>query len=207
MSLWDIGGQERFDFFKTDFFKGTAVVGLVWDVSRPDTYGKLEIYINDMRERSGNVPIVLVGNKSDLKETIGDTIPYDKIIQKANQHNLIGYVETSALKDRNVDKLFKTLALAALFDLKPRLGEIDHIESNHFRFKVLLIGDASVGKSSLIKQFLKSSVENDYKLTIGLDLMKQDIIIPDEEIPKEGIEIINEAKRNLKKIRKREKIQ
>ncbi len=207
MSLWDIGGQERFDFFKTDFFKGTAAVGLVWDVSRPDTYEKLEIYINDMREQSGNVPIVLVGNKSDLKETIGDTIPYDKIIQKANQHNLIGYVETSALRDQNVDKLFNKLALAALFDLKPRLGEIDHIENNHFRFKVLLIGDSSVGKSSLIKQFLKSSVEDDYKLTIGLDLMKHDIIIPDEEIPKEGIEIINEAKKNLKKIRKREKIQ
>ncbi|MHA1468116.1 MAG: hypothetical protein ACTSP6_08575, partial [Promethearchaeota archaeon] len=41
LSMWDIGGQERFNFFKTDFFKGTAAVGLVFDLSRPDTYEKV----------------------------------------------------------------------------------------------------------------------------------------------------------------------
>jgi len=94
-----------------------------------------------MRERSGNIPIFLVGNKSDLKETIGETINYDKIIRKVNEHNLIGYIETSALKDKNVVQLFKNLSLGALFDLKPRLGEIDI--NDHFRFKILLIGDAA----------------------------------------------------------------
>ncbi|MCK4781001.1 MAG: hypothetical protein KAT57_12455, partial [Candidatus Lokiarchaeota archaeon] len=38
LSLWDTGGQERFDFFETEFFKGVAVLGLVFDLSRPDTF-------------------------------------------------------------------------------------------------------------------------------------------------------------------------
>ena len=207
LSLWDVGGQERFGFFKTDLFRGTAAVGLVFDLSRPDTYEKVEVYVNDMRERSGNIPIFLVGNKCDLKETIGETISYDKIIRKVNEHNLIGYIETSALKDKNVDQLFKNLSLGALFDLKPRLGEID--DSNHFRFKVLLLGDAGVGKSSLIRKFVNKDIDHDYKLTIGLDLMKQDIFIPDNELPKEGLKIINKAisnyKKKLRKIRRKEK--
>ena len=58
LSLWDIGGQERFDFFKTDFFKGTAAVGLVFDLSRPNTFENIDFYFNDIRERSGNIPIL-----------------------------------------------------------------------------------------------------------------------------------------------------
>ena len=210
LSLWDVGGQERFGFFKTDFFRGTAAVGLVFDLSRPDTYEKVEVYVNDMRERSGNIPIFLVGNKCDLKETVGETISYDKIIRKVNEHNLIGYIETSALKDKNVDQLFKNLSLGALFDLKPRLGEIDINNNNQFRFKILLIGDAGVGKSSLIKKFVNKDIDHDYKLTVGLDLMKQEIDIPDSEIPKEGFKIINRAisdyKKKLRHIRRKEKI-
>ena len=197
LSLWDIGGQERFNFFKTDFFKGTAAVGVVFDLTRPDTYKNIRSYINDMRERSGNIPIILVGNKSDLKETIGETIPYEKITRKVNKNNLIEYIETSALTNKNVENLFKNLSMGALFDLKPRLGEIDI--DDHFRFKILLIGDAGVGKSSLIKKFVKKDIDHDYKLTVGLDLMRQDIYIPDNELPKEGLKIINKALSDYKK--------
>jgi len=202
-----VGGQKRYDFFNTDFYKGTAAVGLVFDLTRPDTFENIKNYINDMRERSGNIPIFLVGNKSDLKETIGETIPYEKIIHKVNNNNLIGYIETSAFTNKNVENLFKNLAMGALFDLKPRLGEIDI--DNHFRFKITLIGDAGVGKSSLIKSFVKKDINHDYKLTIGLDLMRQDISIPDNELPKEGLKIINKAisdyKKKLRKIRRKEK--
>lgn len=207
LSLWDVGGQERYNFFKTDFYKGTAAVGLVFDLTRPDTFENIENYIMDMRERSGNIPIFLVGNKYDLKETIGETILYEKIIRKVNKHNLIGYIRTSALTNKNVEILFKNLSMGALFDLKPRLGEIDI--DNHFRFKIILIGDAGVGKSSLIKKFSKKDIDHDYKLTVGLDLMRQDISIPDNELPKEGLKIINKAisdyKKKLRKIRRKEK--
>ncbi|MFX1313092.1 MAG: Rab family GTPase, partial [Promethearchaeota archaeon] len=141
LSLWDIAGQERFDFFKTDFFNGVAAVALVFDLSRPDTFENIDEYFSDLRERSGNIPIVLVGNKDDLKRDIGETIAREKILQKVNQYNLFEYMETSALENKNVNKLFYRLSILCLLDFRARLGEV--VDSDHFRFKVLLVGAAA----------------------------------------------------------------
>ena len=207
LSLWDTGGQERFGFFKTDFFKGVAAVALVFDLSRPDTFDSIEEYFEDIRELSGNIPIILVGNKDDLKKDIGEMIPREKIIQMVNQYSLFEYIETSALENLNVEKLFHRLSLTALIDLQPRLGEI--IDSNHFRFKVLLLGAAAVGKSALITVFTKKKFEENYKLTVGLDFMVQYIEIEEEDVPNETLNFMKNAtkKKRIKKIRKKEEVQ
>ncbi|MHA2391514.1 MAG: ADP-ribosylation factor-like protein [Promethearchaeota archaeon] len=206
LSLWDIAGQERFEFFKTDFFSGVAAVGLVFDVSRPDTFYSIDDYFDDIRDHSGNIPIILVGNKNDLKKDIGETIPREKIIQMVNQYNLFEYIKTSALENKNVDKLFYRLALTALLDFKPRLGEF--IDSDHFRFKILLVGAAAVGKSSLINSFVKKEFEESYKLTVGLDFMIQTLYVEDKDIPKEiHYSIKNSLKSFKKKTKKTRKIE
>ncbi len=173
LSMWDIAGQERFEFFKTDFFSGVAAVGIVFDSSRPDTFSNIDEYFEDVRERSGNIPIILVGNKNDLKKEIGESIPREKIIQMVNQYNLFEYIETSALENKNVDKLFRRLAITALLDYKPRIGEI--VDTNHVRFKILLVGGAAVGKSTLINSFVTKKFEENYKITIAIDLMTQNL--------------------------------
>ncbi len=207
LSLWDTGGQERFGFFKTDFFKGVAAVALVFDLSRPDTFDSIDEYFEDIRELSGNIPIILVGNKDDLKKDIGEMIPREKIIQMVNQYSLFEYIETSAFENLNVEKLFHRLSLTALIDLQPRLGEI--IDSNHFRFKVLLLGAAAVGKSALITVFTKKKFEENYKLTVGLDFMIQDLKIEEEDVPNETLNFMKNAtkKKRIKKIRKKEEVQ
>jgi len=208
LSLWDTGGQERFDFFETEFFKGVAVLGLVFDLSRPDTFDEIDEYFKEIRIQSGNIPIFLIGNKNDLKKDIGETIPREKIIQKVNQYYLFEYIETSALENENVERLFSRFAITALMDLKPRLGEI--VDSNHFRFKILLAGAAAVGKSSLIRTFAKKKFEENYKLTVGLDFMTQNLEIYEDDIPKETYELIKKSvkgyKKILRKYRKREEI-
>ena len=204
LSLWDIAGQERFEFFKTDFFRGVAAVGLVFDLSRPDTFDSISDYFDDIRDRSGNIPIILVGNKSDLIKDIGETIPREKVIQMINQYNLFEYIETSVLENNNVENLFYRLALTSLLDFKPRLGEV--IDSTHYRFKILLVGAAAVGKSSLIDFFVTKEFEESYKLTVGLDLMLKNLEIKEEDIPKEALNLIKDSvrsyKKKIKKIRK-----
>lgn len=197
LSLWDTGGQERFDFFKTDFFKGVAAVGLVFDLSRPDTFDKIDEYFHEIRTRSGNIPIFLIGNKYDLISDIGETIPREKILHKVNQYYLFEYIETSALDNKNVQSLFYRLTITALLDFKARLGEIE--DSNHFRFKILLTGAAAVGKSSLIRTFTDKSFIENYKLTVGLDFMTQKIEIPENNLPKETLELIKKSVKTYKK--------
>lgn len=199
LSLWDIAGQERFEFFKTDFYKGCAAVGLVFDLARPETFEHVELISGDIREKSGNIPIILVGNKEDLTEDIGETISRDETIDFVNKHNLFEYIETSALENKNVNYLFNRLAITSLLDLQPRRGEINPNDYNHFRFKILLVGDAAVGKSSLISTFVKQGFQEDYKLTIGIDFMERDFEIPDEDLTIEVKEKIREAIDTYKK--------
>ena len=172
----------------------------MFDLARPETFEKIDAYFDEVRARSGNVPIILVGNKNDLKETVGETIQRPQIIQKVNQHNLFEYIETSALKNEKVVELFNRLAITALLELQPRRGEV--ASKDHFRFKVLLVGAAAVGKSSLIRTFVKKEFQTDYKITVGLDFMTQQFEIPDDELPSEVHENIARAIKTLQEPKK-----
>ena len=196
--LWIVSQQRQ---GISDFFKGVAAVGLVFDLSRPDTFDKIDEYFEEIRTRSGNIPIFLIGNKYDLIKDIGETIPREKILQKVNQYYLFEYIETSALDNLNVQSLFYRLTITALLDFKARLGEIE--DTNHFRFKILLTGAAAVGKSSLIRTFTDKSFIENYKLTVGLDFMTQKIKIPENDLPKETLELIKKSIKNYKKLTKK----
>ncbi|MFO8018375.1 MAG: GTP-binding protein [Promethearchaeia archaeon] len=191
MTIVDTGGQERFKEIKKDFFKGTAAAAIVFDLSRPETFKKVDTYHKELRKITDNIPIVLVGNKSDLKESIGETVSREEILKKVNNFNLFEYIETSALENNNVDVLFNRLAVMCLFDLRPRLGEIRG--EGHFTFKVLLAGPAAVGKSTLIKTFIDDDFSENYQLTIGVDFKSHDFKIMREELPEEVRTIIIEA--------------
>ncbi len=44
--------------------------------------------------------------------------------------------------------------------------------SEVFRFKIVVIGDGAVGKTSLIKKYTKGTFEKDYIKTIGAQFSK-----------------------------------
>jgi len=49
--------------------------------------------------------------------------------------------------------------------------------------KIILLGHFGVGKSSLIRQFVENSFTTDYKVTIGVHILKKDVnIAPDETV-------------------------
>ncbi|MEM2109637.1 MAG: Rab family GTPase [Candidatus Odinarchaeota archaeon] len=50
----------------------------------------------------------------------------------------------------------------------------------HFVFKVLLLGDGAVGKTSLISMFTKGFIKQDYKMTIGVDIMAKTVRVDDK---------------------------
>ncbi|GAG80979.1 unnamed protein product, partial [marine sediment metagenome] len=68
------------------------------------------------------------------------------------------------------------------------LGEV--VDSSHFRFKILLLGAAAVGKSALITVFTKKKFEENYKLTVGLDFMIQNLEIEEEDVPNETLNFV-----------------
>jgi len=51
----------------------------------------------------------------------------------------------------------------------------------HFNFKIAVIGDIGVGKTSLINQFISKKFEKDYISTIGVNILIKDLEITYEE--------------------------
>ncbi len=108
LSIWDIGGQQRFEFIRSTFYKGAAGTLLVFDLTREQTYTEIRKWLTEIRQFAGDIPFVLIGNKADLMEDVGVVIDRDEARSFAESEGSI-YIETSAKTGVNVDEAFTEL--------------------------------------------------------------------------------------------------
>ncbi len=109
LTLWDIGGQERFKVLRRSFYEGTNGALIIFDLSRANTFLKMKEWLSDARQAIENdFPVIIIGNKLDLIPEIGEIIDRNEPIQFAQKENSI-YIETSAKTGENVDKAFLDL--------------------------------------------------------------------------------------------------
>jgi small GTP-binding protein len=108
LSIWDIGGQQRFEFIRSTFYKGAAGTLLVFDLTREQTYIDIRKWLTEIRQFAGPIPFVLIGNKADLMEDVGVVIDRDEARSFAENEGSI-YIETSAKTGINVDEAFTEL--------------------------------------------------------------------------------------------------
>ena len=55
-------------------------------------------------------------------------------------------------------------------------------EPKEYVFKITILGDSAVGKTSLINQFVEGSFEEDYKPTLGANIVRKDVNIGDSNL-------------------------
>ena len=109
LSIWDIGGQQRFEFIRSTFYKGAAGALLVFDLTREQTYIETRKWLTEIRQFAGqNIPFVLCGNKLDLLEDVGEVIDRAEAKAFAESEGSI-YIETSAKTGISVDESFTEL--------------------------------------------------------------------------------------------------
>jgi len=108
LSIWDIGGQERFSFIRSTFYKGAAGALLVFDLSRAATWDEIKNWRAEVKQFAGDIPFVLIGNKLDLLADVGEVIDRDEARAYAESQGSV-YIETSAKDNTNVDVAFQTL--------------------------------------------------------------------------------------------------
>ena len=118
--IWDLGGEERFRFLAPVFLKGAKGAVFVFDVTREETFDRLDEWLSIVEKTIGDIPRVLVGNKVDLEEF--RLISTDIARDYAKRRGFIDYIETSARTGVNVSKPFDILLDRIL--AKPRYYNI-----------------------------------------------------------------------------------
>lgn len=109
LTLWDIGGQTRFENIRQSFFTGTNGALLVFDLVREYTFKSIYEWLAEMQRELGNdIPFILVGNKEDLIKAQGRDVNPDEVASFAEKHNCT-YIETSAKTGKKVRNAFKEL--------------------------------------------------------------------------------------------------
>jgi len=129
LQLWDTAGQERFRSMIPSYIRDSSVAIVVYDVSSQASLLNTERWIDDIRSERGNdVLIVLVGNKTDLKEQ--RQVSRGEGERKAKEYGVM-HIETSAKSGSNVINLFQQLSIALSTDgLKPSIGGLQEVNLN-----------------------------------------------------------------------------
>ena len=107
LQIWDTAGQERYKSITSAYYKGSKGAFVVYDITRKTTFDNVDKWINELKNNgSEGVFIMLVGNKSDLKEK--REISEEEVKKKAELSN-VAFCKTSALEGNNIEYAFESL--------------------------------------------------------------------------------------------------
>ena len=91
---------------------------MLCDLSSASTLSDAEFWYSEIKDHTNEIPLILVGTKSDLFAEISE----DVFSQFANRKDL-PYIVTSAKENRNVEEAFVSLVNLAVVQQKNFLGE------------------------------------------------------------------------------------
>ena len=108
LDIWDTAGQEKYKSLTKFFYKDAAMIILVYDITRKESYDNLKNYWYTEIQEHGEKDIVLgiAGNKSDLYDN--EAVPEKEAREFAKSINAI-YALTSAQNNSGVNKLFEDI--------------------------------------------------------------------------------------------------
>eukprot|EP00915_Cephaloidophora_sp_WS-2016_P004944 GHVH01006589.1.p1 GENE.GHVH01006589.1~~GHVH01006589.1.p1 ORF type:complete len:210 (+),score=23.19 GHVH01006589.1:154-783(+) len=109
--IWDTAGQERYRSITRAYYRGSVGAIVVFDLTRKSTLLSCSDWINELRYATvPDIPVILVGNKTDLVEE--REVTFEEAEEFAKQEGYLKYVETSALTAHNVEFAFTNLIIS-----------------------------------------------------------------------------------------------
>ena len=123
--IWDLAGQPRFENVRTAYYMSAMGALVVFDTTRPESFQNIVSWMNEVWRNNGRgpVPMVILGNKTDLRQEglpgISDekaqrfALTLSKIAKKHRGFNIY-YLPTSAKTGLNINLAFELLGEAIL---------------------------------------------------------------------------------------------
>ncbi|MFX0022416.1 MAG: Rab family GTPase [Candidatus Hermodarchaeota archaeon] len=111
--FWDIGGQTDKLWANEYYFVQAVGAMVIFSLDKVSSFKQIDFWIEKLKELSGDVPYIIVGNKRDLERKVDKQSIEDKIKKLG-----VNYFETSAKLNENVDDAFESLSVQILNTFK-----------------------------------------------------------------------------------------
>ena len=102
LQIWDSAGQEKFKSLIPNYIRGSALIFLIFDISKKITYEHLKDWITFITDIEKGGIIKIVGNKIDLKDK--REINKEEADNFCKEYNY-EYLEVSAKEGTNIDNM------------------------------------------------------------------------------------------------------
>ena len=159
--IWDTAGEERYRSITSAYYKGAKGCLLVYSITDRRSFDNIDKWIEQLKGNSDeDLCIILVGNKIDIEDFVD--VKTEEGMEKAKSLN-IPFMETSALNNQNIDKVFQKL-----------IEEVYEKNSKIFIKNVSLIVD---------DQKNENEENNEYKENEGIKLAQGEPVGKEAERP------------------------
>ena len=105
--FWDIAGQREFDFMRPTFYKGSKAAIIVFSHTDDESFNNIANWHEDIKSYTGELPIVLFGNKTDLIDE--NEVDDEKVENIVKEKDFLGYYKTSAKTGQGVFQAFQAI--------------------------------------------------------------------------------------------------
>ncbi|CAF4252257.1 unnamed protein product, partial [Rotaria sp. Silwood2] len=193
LHIWDTSGQEQYRAILNSYCRGAHGVIMVFDVTKAESFDNVKMWLQAIDQYSNkNVKKLLIGNKCDLT--------YDRVVGYAAAEKLadslnIPYVETSAKRSINVEQAFKIIGTelmsipeveASCLNYQLQIKPIECTTTTEteydYLFKLLIVGDFGVGKSSLLLRFADDTFNETAVSTLDIDFKFRTIEVDGKKV-------------------------
>ena len=134
LQIWDTAGQEKYMSINKNLFQRVQGIILMYDLTKRETFERLSIWLNIIKQMTNEIPIILVANKLDEEnnEESGRIVETDEGEAFAKE-NEFQFIEASGLNGTNVDKVFNNISELIIKNLQEdRSGSISNgTQINH----------------------------------------------------------------------------
>jgi len=109
--IWDTAGQERFRVVAPLYYRGSAAVIFVYDVTNRNSFDSIRTRWNNQvtEAAESNIIKILIGNKIDIKDRQVETWEGKEMCEQLRFHK---FIETSAKTGAGVEAIFKYLVIS-----------------------------------------------------------------------------------------------
>ena len=110
--LWDTAGQEKLRAITSSSIKKADGVAICYEITEQDSFEQMPYWIQNVRDKSTEIPIVIIGNKIDCENLLFEN--EKQLAEDFAKENGFQYFRCSAKSGENVELAFLTLLKLAI---------------------------------------------------------------------------------------------